>query len=525
MSPVNPRKKFRRLVVVYTLAIVLPGSILGIMAYRGIMGHTMVDEQLMEQRLTRRYEAFVKSIEDTISKCYRHFAPEHFIWEADQLHLRDPDAGRSIMDEGLVLAIAGSDHRGPIAYLATELSDSVVGKSSQPFQSIVKNLSAAIEKGLEHQDQEALWGVDYIYPYYEDSIAVLLTFMHYSEYALSIIFNESELLKRASPLLGKQGVVGQIHWQIRDHIDRALYQDSTFAQKSHSFVSFTKPMLGAWEVRLWEEENEWFADRDFIYYSLGFVLIVVVIAIGLFLVLRALAKEYQLANLKTEFISTVSHEFKSPITSIRQMSEMLMKGRMRSEERKQDYYSSMLTQSERLSHLVNNILDFSRLEEGEKKYRFEPCDLIASIRKVIDLLVIKNSQAGFEIDFKYPEEMAPVYADSSGMMQVFYNLIDNAIKYSGDQRNVIVALNTVKNQVEISITDDGFGISRKDQRRIFGRFYRGELVIRKGINGSGIGLAIVKQIVQAHAGSIVVSSEPGKGSTFTVRLPYESTES
>ncbi|MBT3244987.1 MAG: HAMP domain-containing histidine kinase [Bacteroidetes bacterium] len=523
MSPVNPRKKFRRLVVLYTMAIVLPGSILGFMAYRGIMGQTLVDEQLMEQRLTRRYDAFVKAIEDTISKCYRYLSPGELSWVQDQLILNDSGVDKGFLSEGLIVAIAGSDHTGSIAYLNMDNFTGIADKmQDHPYQTLVSNLAVTIKKGLNHQQKRPLWGVERYYPFYQDSLAVLITFLQYTDYALSILFDEQELVERASPLLDKQGVVGKIHWQIRNHEDKTVCQDTAFYRSRHSFKSFTKPMLGAFEVRLWEEENEWFADRNYFYYTMGFVLIILIISIGLLLVFRALAKEYQLANLKSEFISTVSHEFKSPITSIRQMSEMLMQGRMRSEERKLDYYSSMLAQSEQLSHLVNNILDFSRLEEGEKKYRMEDCDLIKSIQKVIDLLLIKNRQAGFKIDFRHPDQLNPVKADCNGIIQVVYNLLDNAIKYSGQKRKVEVELTPINNQVVIRVIDFGFGMSKKDIRRIFSRFYRSDVVILKGINGSGIGLAIVKRIVQAHAGRIEVISEPGKGSTFTLMLPYES---
>jgi signal transduction histidine kinase len=222
-------------------------------------------------------------------------------------------------------------------------------------------------------------------------------------------------------------------------------------------------------------------------------------------------------------MSTVSHEFKSPLTSIRQMAEMLVDGRVPSPERQRKYHTSILQQSERLSHLIDNILDFSKMEEGKKIFRFEKADITTVVRDTVESFQYQTAGQGFDISLLIPELVPDIVFDREAMEQVMHNLLDNAFKYSGDSRKIEVHLLSKVNEITISVRDHGIGIRKEDHDKIFSRFFRAGEELTQTVKGSGIGLTIVKQIVEAHNGHITVESSPGKGSTFSVRLPVSQT--
>jgi signal transduction histidine kinase len=254
-------------------------------------------------------------------------------------------------------------------------------------------------------------------------------------------------------------------------------------------------------------------------YFFAFILIVLLMLLGFAFVLYSLNTELRLNKLKSEFISNVSHELKSPLTSIRMMTEMLHHKRVENEERKSEYYAAMLEESEHLSHLIDNILDFSRIDEDRKKYEFvmlDPDQLIREFLKSIRQLLVES---GFEISYSSPDKLSAIRADRNAILQVLYNLVDNAIKFSEKSRKVDINLDFKDNEMQLSVKDYGIGISIKEQGKIFERFYRSRESQQSGIRGSGIGLTIVKKIVEDHGGHITLLSRPGEGSDFTVRLP------
>jgi signal transduction histidine kinase len=245
--------------------------------------------------------------------------------------------------------------------------------------------------------------------------------------------------------------------------------------------------------------------------------------LGFVFILYTLNVELRLNKLKSEFISNVSHELKSPLTSIHMMTEMLHHKRVENEERKAEYYSAMLEDSEHLSHLIDNILDFSRIDEDRKKYEFIDLDLDKLIREFIKSIQEMIRESGFEISYSCPDKVSVIRADRNAFLQVLYNLVDNAIKFSGTSRKIDINLVYMDNEIQLSVKDYGIGISMKDQEKIFERFYRVLESQRSGIRGSGIGLTIVKKIVEDHGGYLALDSRPGKGSMFIVRIPVGGT--
>jgi len=282
------------------------------------------------------------------------------------------------------------------------------------------------------------------------------------------------------------------------------------------------PELPSWSLKLYPVSSGLFTSlfhRGAGIFLYIFIAIVIILAFGLIFTLQSVNNEMRLSKMKSYFMSTVSHEFKSPLTSIRQMAEMLVDGRVSSPERQLKYHTSILQQSERLSHLIDNILDFSKMEEGQKIFRFEKTDITLVVKDIVESFQYHKAGQGFDISLSIPGLVPDIVFDREAMEQVMHNLLDNACKYSGDSRKIEVHLLSKVNEIIISVRDYGAGIRKEDQDKIFSRFYRAGEELTQTVKGSGIGLTIVKQIVEAHNGHITVESSPGKGSTFSVRLP------
>jgi signal transduction histidine kinase len=254
-------------------------------------------------------------------------------------------------------------------------------------------------------------------------------------------------------------------------------------------------------------------------YLFIFILIALLMVLGFAFIMYTLNVELRLNKLKSEFISNVSHELKSPLTSIRMMTEILHHNRVQTEERKSAYYSAMLEESEHLSHLIDNILDFSRMDDDRKKYDFTDLNLDELLLKFLESTRERLQEPGFDIRYNSPDRVPVIKADKNAILQVFYNLIDNAIKFSGTSRQIDVSLFPRDNELLFCVKDYGIGISGKEKEKIFDRFYRGDEPQRLGIKGSGIGLTIVQKIIEAHKGRLTLESKPGEGSTFCVHLP------
>lgn len=312
-----------------------------------------------------------------------------------------------------------------------------------------------------------------------------------------------------------------INLKVEDNKGRLVF--SRIIGNDNGYLAFPFPEnLPKWKLLLSENKPGFIATlfkAGSGIYLLIFVLIALFMLLGFIFIIYTLNVEFRLNKMKSEFISNVSHELKSPLTSIRIMTEMLHNNRVETEERKSAYYSSMLEESEHLSHLIDNILDFSKMEDDHKKYNFTDLHLNELIESFLLSIRERLAVSGFDIKYNHPDRIPLIKADKEAILQVVYNLVDNAIKFSGTSREIDIDLVSKADELQFCVKDYGIGIPDKDLEKIFDRFYRSEQPQLLGIRGSGIGLTIVKKITEAHNGHLTIESSPGEGSTFTISLP------
>ena len=227
---------------------------------------------------------------------------------------------------------------------------------------------------------------------------------------------------------------------------------------------------------------------------------------------RALRREWEYSRLQSDFVATVSHEFRSPLTGIRQLAELLDSGIVQADSRRRDYYRLIVQETDRLAHLVENLLDFSRLQAGRKQYRMEAIDASAWLEETA--AAVRNGRLSADI----PAGLPVVRGDREALASAVANLVDNAFKYSPPDSPVRLAAHAGNGKLSISVIDEGPGIAPEEQARIFDRFYRGGGDLARQVKGAGIGLSLVKRIVEDHGGNVSVASRLGEGSTFTIDL-------
>ena len=243
---------------------------------------------------------------------------------------------------------------------------------------------------------------------------------------------------------------------------------------------------------------------------------------GIFLTYRNVSKEMALARLKSDFVSNVSHELRTPLSLIRLYAETLELGRLSSPEKHHEYYCIIRKESERLTALINNILDFSRIEAGRKEYDFRETDMRELVFNTLESYRYQIEQHGFTLEEKIAE-VPPLRVDREAMARSLVNLVNNALKYSQDRKYIGVKLYRENGSVKLEVIDHGIGIPSNEQNKIFEKFYRVGDPLVHNTKGSGLGLSLVQHIARAHGGDVIVDSAPGAGSKFTITLPLHPT--
>jgi signal transduction histidine kinase len=290
---------------------------------------------------------------------------------------------------------------------------------------------------------------------------------------------------------------------------------------SHQVTRTTSDTQLPWTLRVAStnsgaEVAESASRRRLLFAGLG--LMALVVLAGSYFIARAVTRELEVARLQSDFVSAVSHEFRTPLASLLQLSELLADERV-STDRQREYYQSLLRETQRLRRLVEGLLDFGRMEAGSREYRFELIETARLVQSVAEEFSREVAPGAYQIEIKLDGEVPSVRGDREALGLALWNLLDNAVKYSPECKTVWLEASRQDGRVAIRVRDRGLGIAPREQGEIFKKFFRATSARQAGVKGTGLGLAMVERITQAHGGQVSVESEPGAGSTFTLLLP------
>jgi two-component system phosphate regulon sensor histidine kinase PhoR len=253
-------------------------------------------------------------------------------------------------------------------------------------------------------------------------------------------------------------------------------------------------------------------------------LITFVLIIGVAFVYRNTRKEIKFAQTKSDFVSNVSHELRTPLALISMFAETLEMNRVKSDEKRKEYYRIISQETQRLSRIVNSILNFSKMEAGKRDYNFEQIELNKVVQDVLETYQFHLTNKGFKLNLNLIENELMINADKEAVSECLINIIDNAVKYSQEKKEIEISTSNKNDELTISVKDFGAGISEEDQKKIFEKFYRVSTGLVHNTKGTGMGLSIVRQVMEAHSGSIRVKSKVDKGSTFTLSFPIKNNQ-
>lgn len=225
--------------------------------------------------------------------------------------------------------------------------------------------------------------------------------------------------------------------------------------------------------------------------------------------------------MKSDFVSSVSHELKTPLTSIKVLTERLLAGKVKNPAKMKQYFSMISQDTDKLTRLVKNVLDFSKIEEGQKEYELEETDVAQWLIQTIEDFRKDRIQGAIKIHIEIAKNIPPLPLDRDALAQAINNLLDNALKFSPKKKEVEVHVKSDQEAVIIEVKDRGIGIPQDEWDKIFDKFYQGSNAFRQSVKGTGLGLTLVKRAVEAHGGSVCVESKMGQGSTFSLIFPIK----
>ncbi len=258
--------------------------------------------------------------------------------------------------------------------------------------------------------------------------------------------------------------------------------------------------------------------RDYVFGGLILALVTTTVA-GTAVVLSVLYREAEVGRLQTDFVNKVSHDLRTPLTSIRMFVETLQLGRLQDPARQQEALEIIADETARLSALINRLLDWARMESGRRSYQLKRQRLEPIVDTALQAFEPQRLAGNVELSRSVETGLPEVYADAQALVEALLNLLNNAFKYTGPEKRIALVAKREGGAVVLAVADNGPGIPRREQKRIFERFYRAKDPLAREIEGTGLGLAMVKHIALAHGGRVGVESELGKGATFTLALP------
>lgn len=356
------------------------------------------------------------------------------------------------------------------------------------------------------------------------SFAPLYKFYQNQDF-FGLFFWDLEKLKfqRLPEILGKIGRKFKILAQLNEEQTGQEISTQTDSLASNSIsVSFREFPL-PWKIKISQsdqKELEKTTRREILLYGIFLFIIVALMILGAFLIGRDISRESETTRLKTEFVHNVSHELKTPLSLIRLYGETLQTREHLSDPDKKEAYEIITKESERLSHLINNILDFSKIEMGKKEFNFQKCSLHNLVAETLASYRYHLENNGFILEENLSNDIPAMQLDREAIAGVFINLLSNALKYSQEKKEIIVRLFNEGDFAVLQVEDKGIGIPQKELSNIFQRFYKIRQEETAETGGSGLGLTLVKHIVEAHKGRVEVQSQQGTGSIFSIYLPF-----
>jgi signal transduction histidine kinase/tetratricopeptide (TPR) repeat protein len=414
----------------------------------------------------------------------------------------------------------------PALYLLRDLSGSLKSSSGSSDEGSVRDLDAAISTRLACTEQAIALQQDLP----RLGLGVGGSLLHNAEARWVPYGAPPWLVGRTSPLGGEgdivvavwadslfaaieaalvdsTGTVGEIVVSSGAETDGELL-GAAFPGLILRFGSSTDVSDASWNLRRW-------------FYLVALLLVLSVTLFGAYFLSRDVRRELRVAETRSRFVSAVSHELKTPLTAIRMFAETLQLGRSSDPETQTEYLETIVNESERLTRLLNNVLDFSKIERGKKEYRRTPSDLADIVGASARAMQYPLEQQEFTLNVEVQDELPLANVDRDAVEQAILNLLANAMKYSGDSRIIDLRLVRADGQAVIEVADRGVGIEPDDQQKIFDQFYRVPTKDNDGIPGTGLGLTLVRHIAEGHGGRVTVESTPGKGSVFAIHLPLE----
>jgi len=380
-----------------------------------------------------------------------------------------------------------------------------------------------INKLLEYIDSDYQKLQPFVWPESEDKTVILFaTKKNDQKFLLGLLVDSEEFIRSVLSPAIQTTARERFYINIKDNQGGIIYQSVLNAESVESGYEKELWLLPNYKLQIQLKGNTIESlVRNRTKQNLIIVLILdFTLLLGIFLIIMNVKKEIKLNRMKSEFVSNVSHEIRTPLSLIKMYTETLEMNRIKSDEKRMEYYSIINRETSRLSNIVNKILTFSRLESGQQQYRFSKTNINTLINEVLDSYKFHLEKKDFKLTRKLSENLPDIEADRSALTDAMLNLIDNAIKYSQDKKEIGITTNYKNGFIHCSISDKGVGINKKYQKNIFDKFYR----VTDGnrahkAKGSGLGLSIVKTIVDVHNGKISIESKVGQGTTFTISFP------
>jgi len=304
---------------------------------------------------------------------------------------------------------------------------------------------------------------------------------------------------------------------------RIIYGKKSLSEEFPKTTAFFENNFPPWRIDAYSIETKVTGliglHKSFYFWTI--LTLILILSFGVVLIVRTVAHEMEVLKIKSDFVSTVSHEFKTPLTSIKALTERLMEGKVKDHAKMNQYFSVISQDTDKLTRLVGNILDFSKIEEGKKEYDFEETDIAEWLDQTVENFRKENLQREIKIHTQIPGDIPHIKIDKNALALAVNNLLDNAIRASTKKNEIDVIVKRDENNLIIKVKDYGIGIPHDELDKIFEKFYQGSNAIRLSTKGTGLGLTLVRHTIDAHGGEVFVESKVEQGSTFTLLLPIK----